>query len=93
MAEHLSFLSEHASTLSVRNEFEFTLKLRLDSPSLLWKAAANRCLEQSDFTIEEIEDMIGPMADPSIEDCLMLLVLPAKIPGCVRLSAETHTSL
>lgn len=36
-------------------------------------------------------DMIGPIDDPSISDCLMVLTLPDQVPGCTRLDADLHS--
>jgi hypothetical protein len=44
-----------------------------------------RCLSQADLSADEVEDLIGPLEDPSIADCLMVLALPERLPGCTRL--------
>lgn len=67
-------------------EFEFTLKLRVECPNALWKAAANHCTSIFDYSKDDLIDLIGPSEDPSIEDCLMVLALPAKMAGCTMLS-------
>ncbi len=66
-------------------EFWFSLKLRVDSPAQLWQAAALRCLSQAELAQDEVEELIGPLHDPSIADCLMILALPERVPGCTRL--------
>jgi hypothetical protein len=68
-----------------QQEYWFSLRLRVDSPAQLWQAAALRCLSQADLSPNEVEDLIGPADDPSIADCLMLLALPERLPGCTRL--------
>lgn len=68
-----------------QQEYWFSLRLRVDSPAQLWQAAALRCLSQADLSHDEVEDLIGPADDPSIADCLMLLALPERLPGCTRL--------
>lgn len=72
-------------TSGAQQEYWFSLRLRVDAPAQLWQAAALRCLSQSDLSQDEVEDLIGPIEDPSIADCLMLLALPERIPGCTRL--------
>ena len=66
-------------------EFSFSLKLRVDAPAQLWQAAAMLCMSRSQLSQDEIEELIGPVEDPSIADCLMILALPEQIPGCTRL--------
>ncbi|WP_395391282.1 hypothetical protein WBP07_12045 [Novosphingobium sp. BL-8A] len=66
-------------------EYQFSLKLRVDSPGKLWQAAALRCMAQPGICEEDVIDMIGPSDDPSIADCLMVLALPEHLPGCTRL--------
>lgn len=68
-----------------QQDYWFSLRLRVDSPAQLWQAAALRCLSQADLSPDEVEDLIGPIEDPSIADCLMLLALPERLPGCTRL--------
>ncbi|WP_179045961.1 hypothetical protein [Sphingobium lactosutens] len=67
-------------------EFEFTLKLRVECPNTLWKAAAHHCMNIFDYSRDDIIDLIGPAEDPSIEDCLLMLALPARMAGCTMLS-------
>lgn len=74
-----------AAAPETQREYWFSLRLRVDSPTQLWQAAALRCLSQADLSQEEVEDLIGPIEDPSIADCLMLLALPERLPGCTRL--------
>ncbi|HUD31155.1 MAG TPA: hypothetical protein VMQ93_19995 [Novosphingobium sp.] len=71
--------------VGAQGEYWFSLRLRVDSAAQLWQAAALRCLSRSDLGQDEVEDLIGPIEDPSIEDCLMLLALPERLPGCTRL--------
>ncbi len=67
-------------------EFEFTLKLRVECPTSLWRAAAMHCAEEAAHSPDEITDLIGPVEDPSIEDCLIALALPGRLPGCTMLN-------
>lgn len=79
-----------APASGAQQEYWFSLKLRVDSASQLWQAAALRCLSQADLSQDEVEDLIGPADDPSIADCLMLLALPERLPGCARLDTALH---
>ncbi|WP_380874008.1 hypothetical protein [Sphingomonas sp. DBB INV C78] len=54
----------------------------MDDVTALWNAAARRCAETPGLTLADIEDMIGPREDPSVEDCLTMLTLPSSIAGC-----------
>lgn len=72
-------------------EYRFSLKLRVDSPDQLWRAAAARCLTLPGICEDDLADMIGPIDDPSISDCLMVLTLPDQVPGCTRLDADLHS--
>jgi hypothetical protein len=71
-----------------QTEYRFSLKLRVDSADQLWRAAAARCLTLPGICEEDVADMIGPIDDPSISDCLMVLTLPDQVPGCTRLDAD-----
>ena len=77
--------SGNAPVSGAQQEYWFSLKLRVDSPEQLWQAAALRCLSQSNLSPAEVEEIIGPIEDPSVSDCLMILALPERIPGCSRL--------
>lgn len=49
----------------------------------LWDAAAERGLASPGMEIEDIIDVIGPREDPSLVECLAMLVQPAPTPGCL----------
>ncbi|MBT0670523.1 hypothetical protein HT136_19330 [Novosphingobium profundi] len=69
-------------------EFKFSLRLKVEQPRLLWQSAARVCLEDPTLSDEDLEDLIGPREDPSIDDCLMILALSQPFPGCSRLDAS-----
>lgn len=69
-------------------DFLFALKVRVECPSTLWRAAASHCMRSMAVRAEDLADLIGPPEDPSIEDCLMALALPAQIPGCSLLDVD-----
>lgn len=67
--------------------FSFSLQLEIESRSQLWQAAALECMKQPGMTIEDLTDLIGPMEDPSLTDCIMMLALRTQVEGCRRLDA------
>lgn len=69
-------------------EFHFTLKLSVESVAALWSAAARRSMDDSDLNADDIAETFGPPEDPSVEDCLMALTLPLRIPGCTMLEVD-----
>lgn len=75
------------SKLSSR-DLLFALKVRVECPSTLWRAAASHCMRNTAIRVEDLTDLIGPPEDPSIEDCLMALTLPTHIPGCSLLDVH-----
>ncbi len=68
-----------------QTEYQFSLRLRVDSPGKLWQAAALRCMAKPGMCEDDVIEMIGPSDDPSIADCLMVLALPEHLAGCTRL--------
>lgn len=64
---------------------QFTLQIRADHILALRLAAAKRFSDDSE---EELEEMLGPIADPSVQDCLMALLLPRHIDGCTMMSVS-----
>lgn len=65
---------------------EFSLQLR-DARSL-WAAAAAKALTIGLMTLEDVEATLGPSEDPSVEDCIALLVEPLPVPGCTLSAYE-----
>ncbi|PZQ52054.1 MULTISPECIES: hypothetical protein [Novosphingobium] len=49
-------------------------------------------MSQSDMSYEDVDELIGPIDDPSIADCLMILALPDRVPGCTRLDVALQAS-
>ncbi|GFE73427.1 hypothetical protein NTCA1_10760 [Novosphingobium sp. TCA1] len=94
MIENLPFncAGEAGPNVVSHEEFWFSLKVRVDSTSQLWQAAALRCMSQSDMSYEDVDELIGPIDDPSIADCLMILALPDRVPGCTRLDVALQAS-
>lgn len=63
----------------VRIALTFTVRDR----EALWDAAASRGLAAPGMIIDDVVDVIGPREDPSIPDCLAMLVQPMAAPGCL----------
>ena len=68
--------------------FNFSLQLEIESRSQLWQAAALECMKQPSMTLEDVTDLIGPVEDPSVHDCIMMLALRTQVDGCRRLDAR-----
>jgi len=68
-----------ASTTSTA--FTATLTLTVEDTRALWNAAAEKAL-QAGMALSDVLDTIGPREDPSISDCLAMLLVPAGIAGC-----------
>lgn len=75
---------EHTTT----NEYRFSLTISVRDPHILWRAAAAQALAVTGLDQEDIEDVIGPMDDPQIADCLSILLTPATLSGCMLRDQE-----
>lgn len=69
-------------------EFQVTLTLSVRDATALWLAAAKRGLLSQGATLDDVVDVIGPREDPSIEDCIAMLVAPGAVPGCTLRNFE-----
>ena len=57
------------------------MRISVTDATDLWRAAAAHALSyESDQG--DVEDVLGPMEDPSIADCLAMLIGPRNVPGC-----------
>lgn len=63
-------------------EYRVTLTLTVRHADALWDAAVSRAMNVPDTLLEDVVDVIGPREDPSISDCLTMLMLPRVLPGC-----------
>lgn len=63
-------------------------------PQALWHAGAHVAFRQPDISITDVEDVLGPLEDPMIIDCLAMLTAPAEIAGCMSIgfSVEPFTN-
>lgn len=62
--------------------YEVSMRLAVRDPARLWRTAAARALRLGNCTQEDVEDMFGPMEDPSIADCIAMLIGPGDLAGC-----------
>lgn len=62
--------------------FTATLTLTVEDARALWNAAAEKALQAPGMTLSDVLDTIGSREDPSIADCIAMLVSPAGIAGC-----------
>ena len=60
---------------------DIILKLAISDPEKLWRAAARR-LEVTGLGKDDLEDTIGSIDDPQIEDCLIAVMMPFQVEGC-----------
>lgn len=63
-------------------EYQLTLRLSVEDIAALWRAAAERCIAGSDLTPDDVGETIGPVEDPSIEECLTMIMLGRDLAGC-----------
>jgi hypothetical protein len=62
--------------------YRLELSINVRDARSLWAAAAAKALAIGLMTMEDVEDTLGPVEDPSIADCLAMLGEPAPMPGC-----------
>lgn len=70
------------NTSATSTAFSATLTLNVEDARALWTAAAEKALQAPGMTLSDVLDTIGPREDPSIADCIAMLVVPAGIAGC-----------
>jgi hypothetical protein len=63
-------------------EYRVTLTLAVHDAEALWAAAARKSMDAPGATMGDVLDVIGPREDPSISECIAMLVLPQSLPGC-----------
>lgn len=62
--------------------YDISMRLLVRDPARLWRTAVAQALSLGCCTGDDVEDMFGPMEDPSITDCIAMLVGPADLAGC-----------
>lgn len=63
-------------------EYRVTLTIAVHHADALWAAAAEKAMSRLGTRIQDVLDVIGPPEDPSISDCIAMLVLPKNLLGC-----------
>jgi hypothetical protein len=57
-------------------------------PQALWHAAVRIASQPQHISVPDIEDVLGPMEDPMIIDCLAMLTAPDAIAGCAPMTFD-----
>jgi len=73
------------------SEYGVTLKFSVNDPGKLWRAAAQRLIEDG-LDEADIEDTIGPVDDPAIGDCLLAIAMPRDTGGCRIEEFDVHAA-
>ena len=72
----------NAEAVTASNRYDIAIHISLSDRAMLWRAAAAYALTFSECDDIDIEDMLGLMEDPSVADCIAMLVGPRDLPGC-----------
>lgn len=72
-----------AETEVISNHYDIIMRVSVDEAQRLWRAAAAYALTFADCNDLDVEDMLGPMEDPSVSACLSMLLGPRDLPGCL----------
>lgn len=64
------------------DSFRVQFDLDLRDAQQLWRVAAAHALAVTGLCERDVEEMLGPITDPQIIDCLGLLLAPLALPGC-----------
>jgi len=70
-------------------EYEVILKLTVQDVASLWRAAAQQ-LYSGGLESDDVDETIGPIDDPVINDCLATLTLPKAVEGCDLVDFDVH---
>lgn len=60
-----------------------TIGIAVEDARELWAAAARRLLRSPGISLDDVDETIGPIEDPRIGECIAVLVLPFRLPGCM----------
>lgn len=66
-----------------QQDFRLTLQIAVRDVDQLWRMAAARALAATELDQDAVEEVIGPMDDPQVADCLAMLLVPSPVAGCV----------
>jgi hypothetical protein len=94
IANHNSFVTHRARDMTAdENNFVVSIALSVRDVNLLWRMAAAHALDMTGMEQEDVEDVIGALDDPSISDCLAMLLVPKPIAGCALSGFSVEPSL
>jgi|GEM_PF-3132627 len=72
-----------AATEIKSQRYDVMICVSVNEAQRLWRAAAAYALTYENCSDLDVEDMLGPMEDPSVSACLTMLIGPRDIPGCL----------
>ncbi|MCX8476649.1 MAG: hypothetical protein MT490_12695 [Sphingomonas sp.] len=75
-------LRDVSNVPATKAAFTATLTLTVEDARALWTAAADKAMQAPGMTLSDVLDTLGPREDPSIADCIAMLVVPAGVAGC-----------
>ncbi|MBR0550931.1 hypothetical protein [Stakelama marina] len=83
MSAHV-FANQFSSTAGASSirEFSVSMRLSLADVGALWAVAADKLMQSGDLDMDDVIDVIGPQEDPSLADCLAVVVGPVPPAGC-----------
>lgn len=61
--------------------YELSVTLKVEDGRALWSAAVRRALAAG-MDMSDVVEVIGPAEEPSIGDCIALLLDPSALAGC-----------
>lgn len=85
-------LRDVSNASATNTAFTATLTLTVEDARSLWNAAAEKALQAPGMTLSDVLDTIGPREDPSIADCIAMLLVPAGIAGCALDDFAVHAA-
>lgn len=66
----------------VETGYQLTLSLAVDDPTALWTAAATLAMASPGMTMRDVNETLGPVDAPQLDDCLAMLLQPERFAGC-----------
>lgn len=75
---------QNATSVEIKTqpEYRVTLTIAVHHANALWAAAVEKAMSRPGTRLEDVLDVIGPPEDPSISECIAMLVLPKNLLGC-----------
>jgi hypothetical protein len=78
----MPILIQSNAPLAEQHSFRVSFDVDVDQVKALWQAAAVRGLRYQGQDLDDVEEVIGPLEDPDIIDCLAMITAPSAISGC-----------